>query len=391
MRNPSNRYLFFFCCCFLCLLLQVDVKAQIDIKYPTKVSQQIGDNSRMVILGQIDSLLSDIQKGKIRTALISTEDSTLNRSIFMSIRSLLNGKELVSNNIDLINLYKIGPYKYWATIAFTNKSVLNKSRIKLIFSIIIDWNIKDEISFSTPLRYLTKDWKIKRIKNIHYYYLGNFKRRNAVFFAKKNKQISELLGTKRENFNFYLCYNYQDILSLLGYTYDESSFGIIRDGYGVDSHTIFSIMHNEDFSHDLLHYYSAKIRTKTRNSLADEGFAYLLGNAYYTNSQGEMINYKDLIKQFKNFLIKNPDSTISKLFKSNSHIFPEMASEISGRSLIAAIMCDMVLYKKGKIGVRKLLNCGSGDDNFFNALNDLVNVDENNYTSAVQNYLHDIN
>jgi hypothetical protein len=57
----------------------------------------------------------------------------------------------------------------------------------------------------------------------------------------------------------------------MGYEYRATSNGKTRNGYGVVANTIFSVMHNEDFSHDLFHYYSAKIRSNEENWYAEEG------------------------------------------------------------------------------------------------------------------------
>lgn len=82
--------------------------------------------------------------------------------------------------------------------------------------------------------------------------------RRAAAFDKKNTLIAGKLGLPAEQLHFYLCSNYQEALRLMGYTYDLSAAGKTRDGYGVEANTIFATMGNEDFSHDLFHFYAEK-------------------------------------------------------------------------------------------------------------------------------------
>ena len=84
-----------------------------------------------------------------------------------------------------------------------------------------------------------------------------------------NQIKQEKIGVQSEDFDFYMCENYQEILRLLGVEYSVYENSKYRTGYGVDSNTIFSIMNHEDFSHDIFHYYSGKInKREDRNWIA---------------------------------------------------------------------------------------------------------------------------
>jgi hypothetical protein len=190
---------------------------------------------------------------------------------------------------------------------------------------------------------------------------------------------------KPEKFDFYLCDNYQEILRLLGYEYDSESVGITNEGYGVDVGTIFSIMHNEDFSHDLFHYYSGKFRKNIpRNFAAEEGIAYSWGNAYYADDKGEMITQQQLVKVFKIYLQQHPQAGLLELFRKNPFIF---YSQTKVRSLISSLICDQVERKKGLVGIKSLIDCGSGDDNYFIVVNNLVGINTANFDSRVMSLL----
>jgi hypothetical protein len=153
--------------------------------------------------------------------------------------------------------------------------------------------------------------------------------------------------------------DFQEISELLSFGYSLFSNGKYRDGYGVDSKTIFAIMNNEDFSHDMFHYYSGKInKRENRNWITEEGIAYLWGNAYYTDKNGEMITHERLVTELQNYLSKNPNTNLYELFSNNEKIFNDIAPEISVRSTISGIIAQEIETKKGDEGTTKLINAG---------------------------------
>lgn len=195
-----------------------------------------------------------------------------------------------------------------------------------------------------------------------------------------------------EKLDFYMCDNFQEISELLGFAYSLSSNGKYRDGYGVDSKTIFSVMNNEDFSHDILHYYSGQINErKNRNWITEEGIAYAWGNAYYTDKEGEMITQQRLISELKNYLVQNPDVNLFELFSSNTKIFNDIAPEISVRPTISVIIANEIERKKGKEGVLALINAGSQDqlESYLKATNDLIGIRKGNFNSKVAELIED--
>lgn len=194
-----------------------------------------------------------------------------------------------------------------------------------------------------------------------------------------------------EHFDFYICNNYQEVLELLGLEYFSKYNGRYRDGYGVDSNTIFSIMGNEDFSHDIFHYYSGKVHErKNRNWIAEEGIAYLWGNAYYTDNEGEMISLKRLVESLKTYLIKNSESNLYDLFKSNPKIFNDLASEVSVRSTIAGVIAKEIEKKNGLEGIIKLINAGNSDliPNFLSVTDDVIGINKDNLNRKVKRLVY---
>jgi hypothetical protein len=192
------------------------------------------------------------------------------------------------------------------------------------------------------------------------------------------------MGLQPEHFDFYMVKNHQELWCLLGYEYDSNAVGNTTDGYGVDSGVIFSVMHNEDFSHDTFHYYSAKVRTQPRNSAADEGVAYSWGNAYYTDENGEVLTQKQVANQLKQYLQQHPNTSLFELFTKNPLI---LSYQTKVRSLLSSLICDEVEQRKGVAGIKVLLNCGRGDDQFFKIVNEMIGINPANFNVKVAGLL----
>jgi hypothetical protein len=344
-----------------------------NITKPAYLHIEVEEQLKNKILQALDSLFFKIDTGKLTVNDVDTNNAALSVSIFNSLKSA--GK----NKKQLINFYPLTTNEYFISIAYLYNDN-GTPALKTIFDLIA----KDDhgrVPFSIPTAYYTRLWNIKTVGDITYHYSHHLNLARAKIFDTHNTTIAKKLGLKPQKFNFYLCANYQEVLRFLGYTYDASSNGKTKDGYGVDGGCIFSIMNNEDFSHDVFHYYSQKIRTVPSNSLAEEGLAYLWGNAYYTDDKGEMILQKDLILLLKKYLQEHPETPVLELFNKNPAIFNSRAKV---RSVISGVLCNEVELKSGLSGIRQLINCGKGEDNYFKVVDQLTGINKANFDTAVR-------
>jgi hypothetical protein len=373
-----KKYLF-----ALCLLTfkaafifaQVPVSKNIDIKSVILVD----DEGRL--LKGLDTLLAHAANGTVQINETAQAGAMFSRDILNTLKGVeSNEREKIPNYYkpQLISLYKTGDGQYMVSVAF-----MNENSLRAIIELIAAEN-NGHYTFSLPLYYYTHTWKITTIGNITYHYPDNMNNKRAKIFDHKNMSIASKLGMPPEKFDFYLCNNYQDILHLQGFAYDSEAAGIVTDGYGPGDSTIFSIMHNEDFSHDVFHYYAAKIRKNSRNSASEEGLAYSWGNAYYTDEHGEMISQQQLVVKFKVYLQQHPQSSLFELFSKGPFIFGD---ETKVRSLLASLICDEVERKGGITAIKELIDCGRGDDNFFRITTKYTGISPANFDLRVKELL----
>ncbi|MCX6270947.1 MAG: hypothetical protein NTU44_06955 [Bacteroidetes bacterium] len=378
----SNKILFL----IFYLLTIGTTNAQTSIFKPNLLKYEMDSLTKTKILTSLDSLFSQIKRGKIDDNLINKDNSELSISTFKSFSGIEENKQDSIPDFykkQLLNIYQISTNQFWITLAFIGNKNIETPILKNIINLVVT-NTANNITFSIPAKYLTNTWNRKTVGNVTYIFRSKINLDRATLFNAKNTRIATKLGLQPEKLNFYLCNNYQEILQLLGYEYDLDANGQTRDGYGVDANTIFSIMNNEDFSHDIFHYYSAKIRGDIkRNRTVEEGIAYSWGNAYYTKANGEMVEQKELLQELRNYLKANTKTSLLEIFNNDTKIFSNLPAEISVKSTIASLLCDEVERKKGLEGIITLIKCGRGDDNFFKTLNDLTSINQNNFDIQV--------
>ena len=96
-----------------------------------------------------------------------------------------------------------------------------------------------------------------------------------------------------------------------------------------------------------------------------------------------MISQKQLVAQLQDYLKHNPKTSLLEMFKENNHIFKNIPKIISSKSTISGVICDYIEKTKGIEGVKQLILCGAGDENFFKKIDELVGINESNFDKKV--------
>ncbi len=342
----------------------------------------------------LDSLYTQINRGAISGDLLCQENLRLHMSVLGSIASTQHEDPEKQDNsypATVINLYPIDDSEYLVQIAFMSAETAGPEAIKLLFSLTAKRGDHGHFRFACPLRHRTRYWKQTEVGKITYHHSGPLNVKRAEIFDRKNREIAEKMSLEAEHFDFYMSLDYQQINRLLGYDFEQGSISKYRNGYGVDANHIFAIMNNEDFSHDVFHYYSGQIyERKNRNWITEEGIAYLWGNAYWTDPAGEMIEQNDLLADLDQLMKTNPDQTPTKIFEENTKAFSPLAPEVSARSTISALICQEVEQQHGIEGVLKMISCGRVPNNidpYMATIKDLLGITEENFNQKVRELL----
>ncbi|MEO1484287.1 MAG: hypothetical protein AAFU57_00980 [Bacteroidota bacterium] len=372
---------------WLCGVLAL--QAQNLISKPGYFKTELDSLLETQIVASLDSLFHDMSDFKLSTEYLKEEESELTTAILNRyfISPIRRKRTFFKDySCELINLYKTEESKYFLTVVVTK---IESREVHHIIDLLAT-PTKEKIFFSTPIKHHTRFWKNHIVGNVTYHFRDTINLSNAKEFDRKNTLISQKLGLTPDSFDFYMCYNEQEVLNLLGIRFLSNRVGLTRNGFGVYTKTICAIENHEDFSHDVFHYYSGKInQPQDRNWITEEGVAYLWGNAYYTDSEGEMISHARLVSELNAYLDSNPNTNLFELFERNTKIFSRIAPEISVRSTIAGVLAHEIESKKGMQGVLALINAGSKNrlENFLIATNQIVGINRRNFNARVKKLL----
>ena len=390
-----------FCVFIYCLFLIIySVSAQ-SVELSNELKENIHKNIEAQLLVALDSLVAQISRNSVRDNLLWEKEAKFSKAIFEDVHYYEKSYRDSTNKISvsLLNCYPIGKGQYLNQLAYYKQSDIGPKSLQMLLNVIA--HMEDgNITFSTPLHYYTETWKQEKVGSVMYYYRHKFRMDRAETFAQKNVLFASRFKKAPQQIRFFMVENYQEILKLIGFEYNVKTIGKLRDGYGIIAdEVIFSVMNNEDFSHDLFHYYSGTIHNRpVRNWVTEEGIAYSWGNAYYTRKDGEMAEQKELTDVLKQYLDQNKDTDLLSLFENNfwsdkSGLYQHLAPDFKVGRLISSLICDEVHKKHGMDGINQLIACGSKPnhfDPFFEVTDKLVKINRKNFNKKVrlliQNY-----
>ena len=368
--------------------------AQEIIEKPAYLKLSIDTISKHRLYTALDDLFLDIDKDMPLEKHASKEDQILTNATLNLIKKYhhqFKGDATKRISHQISNVYPIGTGDLTVVI---NGLISRKEQSPiLLYTVQLIAKASEEgLKFSIPLKQKTQHWKSKTVGHITYHYRNSLNTERAYVFNTKNQKIAKKFNLEPDSLQMYMCEDYQEILQLRGILYSINANGNYRDRYGVVDNTIFSVMNHEDFSHDMLHYYSGKIHTaEDRNWVAEEGLAYLWGNAYYTDANREMIEQHRLILELKNYLDQTKDADLYDMFNTDAKIYNHIAPEISVRSVIAGIILNEIEKHHGLENVVLVINAGSanGAASFLKMANQLLNISSDNFHKKVLSFLEE--
>jgi hypothetical protein len=368
----------------LLLVISLTNNAQTKFGVSKELWTEFPDSIRNKIIKSLDDFLYGIEKRNIDTALIDKDNYDFNYNFFTYLGKI-ETKDTVSNYFkgQLINLYLVEPMQYSLTLIYANGNETGR-----IFTFMAKEH-DGKIVFESPVKYNTKHWKTATFGTITIHYPDTINVNRAKDFDRKNVMMASKLNLPVMYLEMYMSRNYQEALQLQGCLYEYGSNGYTNSGDIVDPKTVFAVKNDEDFSHDVLHMYAAKIRGKIRNAAAEEGIAYLWGNAYHVGSKGKIPDQQELIPTLRQHIKSHVDTDLLDLFDKNPNVLAEYGypKPISVKAIISGLVCEELEKQKGVEGIIELMKCGRGDDNFFTSIDKLMHINRNNFDASVRKLL----
>jgi hypothetical protein len=300
--------------------------AQTQFKTAENFRSYLPDSLTKQIVSSLDNLLVSIENENLDTTLIDPDNYDFNRNFFLNLQGI-TGKDSIENYFQgqLINLYPLENKQYSVTVAYTKGAEIGR-----IFNLLA----KDEngkIVLSSPLMYNTRHWKSTSIGTITYFYTDTIDFARAEQFDRKNVIMAQKLKLPVRKWDVYM---------------------------------------NE--------------YRKARNTTAEEGLAYLWGNAYHFNRNltDKSPDQDELVEALRKYIQSHPDVKLLDLFDKN----PQLLS-VSVKSTISGMICAEIEKQKGVDAIIELMQCGRGDDNYFKSIEKIIGINRQNFNEKVYKLL----
>ena len=237
----------------------------------------------------------------------------------------------------------------------------------------------DSFKIGSPFLFNVKHWKSEQIDNIQFFFQHTFNREEANQFAEHSKFLAKKLQLGLIQLDYYKCENIQEIYKLIGIDYSVKINGLSRGSQTYHNPNVFLSGTNKDeYSHDLTHFYFEKaIPDSIRNWTAEEGY-----NISITDYWGEPRD--SIFTYLKEYISKNPKKSILDIFNSNDLI----KEPIRARMPISALLIQKIEREHGFEKVLKIIRSGTKKEDFLDALNQIAEINENNFDDNVREELN---
>lgn len=269
---------------------------------------------------------------------------------------------------------------YWSLIS-SFSHVDDECEIHLdVISAVYAKEIEGQFLLISSAEYLKTVFEHRQVGNINYYIhpFHKFKIEEAEQMNAYNLELSKEFGVDPLEFDYFVASNARDIARTWGYEYMNRMYNPSGKG-GIASWQnmiIYSGNNSSFFPHELVHFYTFHIVPKNPHFWVGEGIAtFYAGTSTYT--------FDGHMRKLKEFLNEQPDYDLSDITKLNKTI-PNGEHKSDMRYVIGGLLMSKIYEKEGVTGLIESLNYGTTDDDFFQLLEDKLNVTRDTFDRYVK-------
>ena len=266
---------------------------------------------------------------------------------------LLNWK--LNNRI--LSVVNISNNKYILKSVFFN----NDLEIFALTNVVVE-KINAEFKLSNYIYHYTQDWNIEQKGNIKYIYNPSYKIANSEIKSAEQfyKKLCEVFNLNAEQITYFIAEDCDDIYTMLGYDFFISKGAGKECGY-FESQNNFVFVTNQggaNHYHELTHFIN--------KFYPNANYLLLTGISAYISKDkahfGKPLEYHT--RRINNYLKANPEINLSNPFD-----FYFMDKETNPQYVIGALLCDLIIERKGKNGLLETFNKYSTNEELLNHLN----------------------
>lgn len=266
---------------------------------------------------------------------------------------LLNWK--LNNRI--LSVVNISNNKYILKSAFFN----NDLEIFALTNVVVE-KINAEFKLSNYIYHYTQDWNVKQKGNIKYIYNPSYKIANSEIKSAEQfyKKLCEVFNINSQQVTYFIAEDCDDIYTMLGYDFFISKGAGTECGY-FESQNNFVFVTNKggaNHYHELTHFIN-KFYPNANDLLLTGISAYISKDKAHF---GKPLEYH--AKRIDNYLKANPEIDLSNPFD-----FYFMDEETNPQYVIGALLCDLIIERKGKNGLLETFKNHSTNEELLDHLN----------------------
>lgn len=298
---------------------------------------------------------------------------------YISLYRILNEYPAYTPNI--LTIQKKEANKY--LLKFAMMAVYEEvPSLDIIYNILVIRAENGQYYFKSLFSENLAQLNVKRFENITYYFddEDDFSIGQAKQQVQFENKLVDFLEVRKLYYNYVIFNSAFELYTFLGYDYHQLMFlSDTKGGLSMPSkYFVFSGNNKACYPHETVHLYVGEYFPKYHN-LIGEGLATFLGG-----SKG--ISYPAHLANLKQFITEEHIDICDYLmqFEKRQTV---ITAKTSFKYSFGAFLCDLVYQKKGKEGLFKLLNSGWNDEELYQTLAQLLNININEIDRYVKNEL----
>ena len=264
---------------------------------------------------------------------------------------------------------------YWSLISsFSHLDESGEIHLDVISSVYAK-KVNNKYLLISSAEYLKTVLEHHRIGNINYYVhpFHTFRSEEAEQMNKFNLEMAKEFGVEPLEFDYFVASNARDIARTWGYEYMNRMYNPTGKG-GIASWrnmTIYSGNNSSFYPHELVHLYTYHVVSKDPHLWVGEGIA-----TFYGGKSDYSLHWHLL--KLKQFLSDNPEFDLSNISKLKMDI-PNGENISDLRYIIGGLLMKNIYKKEGIRGFIAALQYGSSDEDFYQLLEDKLEVPKDSF------------
>ncbi len=371
MRFKAIVFLSFFVCNLS--YSQISVNRNFDLELAEKDSIK-----SMKLENSLATFLTEAQNGTYTNEYVDTLHLKEYEFFFNKLSGIGKNNNPIFDAPIILKSYTADEHAYQLTVAFTGV----KDDLPFIYQVTEFKAVpyKDHYRFYSPFKERTANFKTKKVKDVTFYYSGKINEDKANKFADFKDELSELTQTEKSSLDYYCFESLDELLKSYGFLYSarQCNFLCYDLGFTDNEGKIYVTgTNNENYSFgyvgDYLYY--------NLPNKEDMYWPVVQGVSVYFGGYGLSYDSMEELKhQFKDELKKNPN--IDFLTEFNKGRKSSVNRHFSFY-VMSAFLCEEIMKKKGFEEVLKLAYSGRKGESFFENLEEVLAIDENNFHQTI--------